>query len=178
MSRHGYTDDNDDPLAHGRWRGAVRSAIEGRRGQAMLRELLAALDAMPVKEQHPDSFATPEGEFCALGALGAARGMSLAGLEDCDRDEVGRLFGIAPALAAEVMYLNDEWLVGTHQWVDVVICGPMRPFGPRGSWRSETHERSVRVVDPDHPAKRWAAMRAWVAKQIEATGQEGGKDHG
>lgn len=32
MSRSGYTDDNDDPLAHGRWRQAVKRALEGKRG--------------------------------------------------------------------------------------------------------------------------------------------------
>lgn len=49
MSRSGYTDDDDDPLATGRWRAQVRSAIRGKRGQAFLRELIAALDAMPEK---------------------------------------------------------------------------------------------------------------------------------
>jgi hypothetical protein len=35
--------------SHIRWRGAVASAIRGGRGQAFLREMLAAMDAMPVK---------------------------------------------------------------------------------------------------------------------------------
>lgn len=48
MSRSGYTDDygDDDPLAHGRWRQAVKRSIEGKRGQALLRELLEALNVM------------------------------------------------------------------------------------------------------------------------------------
>ena len=50
MSRSGLVeDDGDDPLAHGRWRGAVKSAINGKRGQQFLRELADALDAMPEK---------------------------------------------------------------------------------------------------------------------------------
>jgi hypothetical protein len=49
MSRSGYCEDMDDQWAHIRWRGAVTSAIRGRRGQAFLREMLAALDAMPEK---------------------------------------------------------------------------------------------------------------------------------
>lgn len=49
MSRHGYTDSCDDNFALIRWRGAAKSAIRGKRGQAFLRELLAALDAMPEK---------------------------------------------------------------------------------------------------------------------------------
>ena len=47
MSRSGYSDDIDDNWAHIMWRGRVASSIRGKRGQAMLRELLAALDAMP-----------------------------------------------------------------------------------------------------------------------------------
>ena len=49
MSRSGYVDDMCDQWAMIRYRGAVRSAIRGRRGQAFLREMLAALDAMPEK---------------------------------------------------------------------------------------------------------------------------------
>ena len=46
MSRSGYTDDNEDPLANGRWWQAVKRSLEGKRGQALLRELVEALDAM------------------------------------------------------------------------------------------------------------------------------------
>ena len=46
MSRSGYHDGIDqwDLI---RWRGAVASAIRGKRGQAFLREMLDALDALP-----------------------------------------------------------------------------------------------------------------------------------
>ncbi len=49
MSRSGYSDDLDQGDLN-RWRGAVASAIRGKRGQSFLRELLASLDAMPRKE--------------------------------------------------------------------------------------------------------------------------------
>lgn len=53
MSRSGYTDDGwDDESAQWaaiRYAGALKSAVRGKKGQAFLRELLAALDAMPVK---------------------------------------------------------------------------------------------------------------------------------
>ena len=45
MSRSGYSDDDEDGRL-AMWRGAVQSAIRGKRGQAALRELLTALDAM------------------------------------------------------------------------------------------------------------------------------------
>ena len=64
MSRSGYTDDYgvEDPLAMGRWRAAVNSAINGKRGQAALRETLAALDAMPAKALVGESLVTADGE--------------------------------------------------------------------------------------------------------------------
>lgn len=42
MSRSGYTDDCDDQWALIRWRGAVNSAIKGKRGQQALRGRLDA----------------------------------------------------------------------------------------------------------------------------------------
>jgi hypothetical protein len=165
MSRSGYTDDNDDPLAHGRWRQAVKRSLEGKRGQALLRELVDALDAMPDKRLYPGSFATADGEFCALGVLGAKRSTKMDDLGDdyeCDRELVGQRFGIAPAMAAEIMYMNDEYAVDCWKWVDVEICGPMRPHYP--DWGR--HTRTVRVHNDNHPAERWRAMRDWAAKHL------------
>lgn len=167
MSRSGYTDD-DDPLAHGRWRQAVKRSLEGKRGQALLRELVEALDAMEDKRLYPGSFATPEGEFCTLGVLGAKRGTKTDDLgdeDDCDTHAVGQRFWIAPAMAAEIMYLNDEYMVDCYKWVDVVICGPMPPyhFQPYGH---KKHERSVRVLNDNHPEERWRRMRAWAVENL------------
>lgn len=165
MSRSGYTDDCDDQLAAGRWRGAVQSAIKGRRGQALLRELLAALDAMPEKKLYSGSFARAEGEFCTLGVLGAHRGTKMDDLgndeDGCDTRKVGERFGIAEAMAAEIMYHNDEYAADEHKWIEVEICGPLR--FPRDS-----HFRSVRIPNENHPQERWQAMRDWVAAQIVA----------
>jgi hypothetical protein len=177
MSRSGYTDDNDDPLAHGRWRQAVNRALHGKRGQALLRELVEALDAMEGKRLYPGSFATADGEFCTLGVLGAKRGTKMDDLGDedgCETELVGQRFGIAPAMAAEIMYLNDEYVVDEWKWVDVEICGPMPEyrvifFGlhERTQRVHERHVRSVRVYNHEHPGQRWRAMRDWAAKQIK-----------
>jgi hypothetical protein len=167
MSRSGYTDDNDDPLAHGRWRQAVRRAVEGKRGQTLLRELLQALDAMEDKRLYPGSFATADGEFCTLGVLGARRGTKMDDLGDADECSpglVGHRFGIARAMAAEIMYLNDEFAVGEWKWIKVEVCGPMRPYWP--DWGD--HFKSVRVHNDNHPQERWAAMRAWVVESLRS----------
>ena len=123
MSRSGYNDDCGgwDLI---RWRGAVNSALKGKRGQAFLAELRDALDAMPDKRLIADSLQA-EGEFCTIGVLGAKRGVDMAVLDPDDREAVGEAFGISPAMASEIVFMNDE-----------------------GSWQTETPEqRWVRMRD-------------------------------
>lgn len=108
MSRSGYSEDCDGGALN-LWRGAVERSIQGKRGQAFLREALAALDAMPDKKLTTDTLHEPAtGEFCVLGVVGAARDLDLASLKYAEREGVAKAFGIAPALAAEIMYTNDE----------------------------------------------------------------------
>ena len=107
MSRSGYIEDGDDNWSLIRWRGAVKSAIKGQRGQQLLRELAGALDAMPVKELIADDLVR-DGEYCALGVVGAFRGIDMSNIDAYDCDEVAEIFGIAPALAAEIEFRNDE----------------------------------------------------------------------
>lgn len=121
MSRSGYADDIDDVLAFGRWRGMVASSIKGKRGQNLLKDLLVALDEMPDKKLHSGSFKTEAGEFCTLGVLGNKRGVKMDDLvyrdsdycgyysNFCDTKLVGERFGISAPMAAEIMYMNDEW---------------------------------------------------------------------
>jgi hypothetical protein len=90
------------------WRGAVRSASRGKRGQAMFREMLDALDAMPVKELIRNQIVELNGQRCAFGVLGEKRGLDLADVDPEDNAHIAQVFGVAHALACEVMYENDE----------------------------------------------------------------------
>lgn len=103
MSRSGYGDCDYLPL----WRQAVARAITGKRGQDFMRELLAALDALPAKRLIASEFES-DGDVCALGAIARARGLSLE-VNDYDTgDDAAAALGIAPALAREILYENDE----------------------------------------------------------------------
>lgn len=164
MSRSGYINDFDDPLQHGRWRGAVNSAMRGKRGQAFLKEALAALDAMPVKKlvrEHlvfdgwqpcwdgeevivggdvlvdRNGVELPCGSVCLLGAVGQARGMNMDNLDPEDSETVAGEFGIANAMAREIVYWNDE-------------CGTYK----------------------ETPEERWTRMRKWVESQIIKTDRD------
>lgn len=156
MSRSGYSDDCDG-WALIRWRGAVQAAVRGRRGQALLHDLAAALDAMPVRELIPDELQAA-GQYCALGALGAARGLDMAHINPEDREQVAKAFGCAPALAAEIMFENDDDFLD-WDWVDLEICGPMRP--------GEKHARTMRLMVRNAAAARWRRMRAWVQRHLQ-----------
>ena len=66
MSRSGYSDDCDTwPLIC--WRGAVASALRGKRGQQFLIELRDALDAMPEKRLIAEQLQDGTGCHCTLG---------------------------------------------------------------------------------------------------------------
>jgi len=107
MSRSGYRDDIDT-WALIRWRGAVASAIRGRRGQSFLREMLAALDDLSEKKLVAGELETEDGQVCALGAVGVARNMNLRELDPEDRKRVAALFGAPFSLACEIAHANDE----------------------------------------------------------------------
>lgn len=163
MSRSGYTDDCDDNWRLIMWRGAVNSALRGKRGQAFLREALAALDALPEKALASESLATADGEFCTLGAVGRLRGIDMAALDPEDYTEVAKAFGISEAMAREIVYENDE-IVDEWDFVEVEICGPMRIRWP--DWGR--HKRSVRVPAKGAAQRRWWHMRNWVQQHIKS----------
>lgn len=104
MSRSGYTDDCENL---GLWRGAVSRALNGKRGQAFLRELLTALDAMPEKRLITEELVA-DGAYCTLGVIGAARGLPLHEIDYEDPHALSQAFLIAPAMAQEIEFMNDE----------------------------------------------------------------------
>ncbi len=109
MSRSGYHDDLDQrDLAM--WRGQVASAIRGKRGQALLRDIATYMDAMPTKELVRGAIETPEGAVCALGCVLRHRGLTQD--DDLhrrfDAESTASRLDIAECLAKEVTFINDE----------------------------------------------------------------------
>lgn len=144
MSRSGYVeDDGDDVLQFGRWRGVVASTIRSKRGQSFLKEMLTALDAMPVKRLVANNLAAPDlipcshwGLFeaesvCAIGAVGRVRGVDMNVIDPDDYSTVAGKFGIAEPMTQEIVWINDE----------------------AGAWKETPEDRFLRV-------------RKWVVNQI------------
>ena len=140
MSRSGYDEDGDSTYLN-LYRATVDRALAGKRGQAFLKELLAALDALPEKALTESMFQA-DGEVCALGVVGRARGTDMTELNKLAEEDddwgndvaiaAGKAFGIATCMAADIMYMNDE-------------------HGPYNQT----------------PEQRFARIRAWVAKEIK-----------
>lgn len=137
MSRSEYSEDCDENWAWIMWRGRVASATRGKRGQALLREMLEALDAMPNKRLIKEELAT-EGDVCALGCLGQKRGLDMSGLDPEDYDSVAAVFDVAAPLVREIFHENDEF----SEW---------------------TREKGIQAT----PEGRWQHMRKWVELQIK-----------
>lgn len=136
MSRSGYVDDCDNLALY---RGAVVSSVRGKRGKQFLSELAAAMDAMPEKILITDEL-QEDGAFCALGVVGAKRGIDMAKMDPHEAEEVAATFGIAITLAREIVYVNDEagpfrenetpeqrW-TRVRKWVDDVLANPGNAF--------------------------------------------------
>lgn len=152
MSRSGYSDDEGEPGQFAMWRGQVASAFRGRRGQRLLHDLVAALDAMPDKRLISQHIATPDGAVCALGALGKHRGVDLSRFEQriesdgyCNDPEylssgMAKEFDVAHQMISEIQYYNDE--VFDFHYVD---------------------NKRVEYT----PEERWQKMRDWVAKNLK-----------
>ena len=107
MSRAGYSSDLV-PWDLIRWRGQVASSIRGKRGQQLLTDLVAALDAMPKKALIEGDLVNADGDVCALGAVAALRGIPMAGVDPTEPEWVASLFNISEQLAREIAFQNDD----------------------------------------------------------------------
>lgn len=106
MSRSGYVDDLDQQTLN-LYRGTVARSIRGKRGQAFLRELADAMDAMPEKVLIAEELINAEGDCCTIGVLCKSRGLDVGKIDYSDPESVGDAVGIARCLAAEIEFEND-----------------------------------------------------------------------
>lgn len=70
--------------------------------------MLVALDALPEKKLIAGELEVQSGAVCAIGAIGRARGIDMDGLDPEDPETVAGVFGIAPAMAKEIVSINDD----------------------------------------------------------------------
>lgn len=146
MSRSGYSEDCDTDWSWICWRGAVASAIRGKRGQAFLRELIDTLDAMPEKRLIKKTLQDEHGEVCAVASVMRSRGLSLD-VDIYDYEKIASLVGVNEKLVQELEDINDR--------VVEYICLPWTDYeGSTGWHRDET------------PETRWRLIREWAEQQF------------
>ncbi len=143
MSRYCDSDDYDwEPWMEGQAAGAMRSAIRGRRGQQLLHDLIAGLDALPVPELAAGALEDPEtGCGCAFGAVRIHRGADVVPLHfdptdpDIDWRDLAEPFDISETLAHAVVAQN---------------------------------EYSSKRNDEQSRRRRWQSVRAWAVGNLLA----------
>jgi hypothetical protein len=137
-----YQDDYGDaePWMEGQQAGALRSAIRGQRGQRLLRDLVAGLEALPSPELSAGALEDEDtGCCCAFGVVRRYRGAAAVPLyfdpmeADLDPPHFAEPFDVAPALAWEVVEVNE------------------------GS--SDSNMEAAR-------RQRWERVRAWAVKHL------------
>lgn len=129
MSRANYHEDIDSQeLAM--WRGQVASAIRGKRGQKLLRDMRDALDAMTDKRLIAGDLVTSDGECCAIGSVAIARNLDVKNIDPEAPEEVAEAFDVAEQLVREIAYENDE-------------CAPSDP-AKRWEWMRKWVERQIK----------------------------------
>ncbi len=140
MSRLYQDDYGFEPWMEGQQAGALQSAIRGRRGQQLLRDLVAGLDALPEPELSAGALEDEAtGCCCAFGAVRRYRGAAAVPLyfdpmeEDLDPPHHAEPFDVAPALAWAVVEVNEGW--------------------------SDSNQESAR-------RQRWVRVRAWAVKHL------------
>ncbi len=128
MSRFDGDDGDGEGMPPQLWMQAVRNALKGKRGQAILRELKEALLSLP-RPHLISGVVAFEGEVCPLGALARRRieageaikvyGRTLRTAEDLESMrfdlgdemgavELGEAMGLKRAMAWGLAYENDE----------------------------------------------------------------------
>ena len=139
MSRSGYSDDCEYIEL---WRGAVKRAINGKRGQAFLKELATAMDAMPKKRLVANMLVDESsGEVCAIGAVCKARDIDMPQVDvDLTTVWVEHHLNIAYALAAEIEFINDE--------------ANFKPETPEERWQRVRMWVGAQIKESENPLNR------------------------
>lgn len=160
--RISYSDEEDVPGQFALWQANCTRSLKGKKGQAALRELEAALLALPDKRLIAEKLIDSDGEVCALGALAKYKGHALVAAKPEDEDEYDEIdldgemeeFGVelgVPRLVAwKIVERNDVVIDGHYDY----------STGPRGVWVPAT------------PEERYEKILAWVQRQLAAPAQK------
>jgi hypothetical protein len=157
MSRINYSEDEERPGQFALWDANCRRSIRGKVGQRELRELEAALLALPEKRLIHGALINDDG-VCAIACYAKHKGIDLSKFDpEYESDEVGIAAGMPRLVAWKVVALNDVELDYRY----VVMEGPTQKFGYLGAGGGCG---SLRV--PITAEERYERVLAWVREQL------------
>lgn len=103
-----YNDDESFPGQFHIWQANCERSLRGKAGQRELRELEAALLALPSKRLIHGSLTNEEGEVCAIACYAKHKGVDLSKFDpEYESDEVGIAAGMPRLVAWKVVEQND-----------------------------------------------------------------------
>jgi len=123
-------------------------SLQGRKGQAALRELEAALLALPEKRLIAEHLEDANGDVCTIGALARFKGKitdEIKELGEYEMETVGERLGIPRMVAWKIVEITDIQLPGNFH-----------------------HYNS-----PVSPEYRYEKVLAWVQSQLSNSAREG-----
>jgi hypothetical protein len=168
--RISYSDEEETPGQFGLWQANCRRSLKGRKGQAALRRLEAALLAMPEKALRSGKLVANDGSVCAIGALARAEGKLpepepiYGDFEDDDVDDTAEWatdhLDMPNLVAWKVVEQND--IQCDTKWVR--LEGPVRTAWEHDhKWPHGLYE-----IVPVPPEERYERVLAWVQAQLQA----------
>lgn len=108
MSRISYSDEEDYPGQFELWQANCLRSLRGKVGQRELRELHAALLALPDKRLICCELVDEDGAVCAIGVYAKHKGLDLQRFDpDEETDEVGVEAGMPRLAAWKIVEMND-----------------------------------------------------------------------
>ena len=164
--RLNYSEDEDFPGQFNIWQANCRRSLQGKRGQAALKRLEAALLGMPTKRLIREAISEVNEsagrlEVCALGAVAMMEGHEQILYGDDEAEEAGVAMGFPRLVAWKVVEQNDIQLDGHYVYAE----GPTMPYG---KWDRDHYEpRGVWTWFDYTPEERYEAVLAWVRSQLE-----------
>ena len=106
--RLSYSEDEDFAGQFFLWQANCERSLRGRQGQVELKELRAALLALPQKRLILGLLEDEQGDLCAIGAYAKRKGLDLSKYDvDSDTPDVGIEGGMPRLVAWKVVEMND-----------------------------------------------------------------------
>lgn len=158
--RIGWSDDEERPGQFALWQANCRRSARGKVGQRELREMEAALLALPEKRLIHGALEDKQGGVCAIACYAKHKGLDLSKFDpEYDSDEVGIAAGMPRMVAWKVVALNDIEIEAHYEYCE----GPSRD--PRDYEYYGGH-RGIWTRFEWTPEERYEKVLAWVREQL------------